>query len=233
MAVFYTLSPVPKLQFFDPLTSQPLNGGWLKWYRSGLGSLATVYKDSAGAAQWANPMQLDSSGRAVVYLDALSYAVEVYRNNNGAPGALIDTIDPVSSVAVSQSLITDIIPLGGAPSLGTTDAAYPAGATLDKILFGSNSPSFDSGSLVGTWALRAMLRSDDGASTVTLGLMNLSDGAPNTALVEITSTSAVGQFVTSGTITFPAAGAAKSYGLKLKVAAGFGQAWDAQLVRTA
>lgn len=224
-----TLTPSPWIQIFDPLTGQPANGALIETYLSGLGTPEFTFRDAALLVEQTNPVQCDAAGVAVIYLASKSYKFIVKR----ADGSTIRTIDPVSAVQLSESFITDIVPLGGSPALGTTDAAYPAGATLDKILFGTCVASIDSVNASGTWVLRGMLRSDSGVSAVTAALVNLSDGAPNTPLVEITSASAIGQLVTSAQIAFAAGGVGKDYAVKLKVAAGFGQAWDLELVRTA
>jgi hypothetical protein len=196
---------------------------------SGLSTPAPVYQDAALSVEHENPVECGADGVAVMYLGPVSYKFTEKRSN----GTLIRVVDPVSAIQLSASFVGDSIPLGGSPGLGTTDAAYPSGATLDKILFGSRVVPIDSANLVGTWALRAMLRSDDGVSLVSAALFNLSDGAPDTAMVTITSTSAIGQLQTSAAITFAAAGASKNYAVKLKVAGGFGQAWNLELVRTA
>lgn len=224
-----TLAPIGWYQIIDPLTGLPAGGAKIETRLSGTATNEPVYQDAALTVPHPQPVVCDAYGVVVIYLAAKSYKFTVKRSD----GSLIREIDPVSAVQLTSSLLTDMIPLGGAPSLGTTDAAYPAGATLDKVLFGSRIVPIDSANIVGTWALRAMLRSDNGASIVTLALVNLSDGAPDTAIVEITSTSAVGELITSAAVTFAAAGASKNYGIKLKVAGGFGQAWNAELVRTA
>lgn len=122
---------------------------------------------------------------------------------------------------------------GGSAGNPTTNASYPTGATFDKLSPNTDVVVFDSANLpAGTYKLQAMLAVDNVANTVTLGFFNLTDGSPNTPLVEITSTSATGAQVTSGSITLAAGGAAKTYGVKVKVSAGQGWAWGVRLIRT-
>lgn len=123
---------------------------------------------------------------------------------------------------------------GGSAQANISQAAYPAGATFDKLAPNTDVVVFDSAVLPqGTYKLQAMLQVDNGANTVTLGIMNLTDGAPNTALVEITSTSTTGEQKTSTGITFAAGGASKTYGIKIKVSGGNAWAWGIRLIRTA
>jgi hypothetical protein len=68
--------------------------------------------------------------------------------------------------------------------------------------------------------------------TVTAALVNLSDGSPDTPIVTIAGSSATGDRQVSSSITFAGSGAAKNYGIKVKVSAGSGRAWMFRLVRT-
>lgn len=114
---------------------------------------------------------------------------------------------------------TPVLPheFGGLASwIGTPLTSFPSGATFDKLAPNTDVVAFDSASLpAGTYKLQAVLAAEGGA-TVTLSLVNLSDGAPDTAIVSITSTSATGQQQTSSAITFATGGASKTYGVKVK-----------------
>lgn len=125
-----------------------------------------------------------------------------------------------------------IIPhyFGGDAGQPITQVAYPSGATYDKLAPNTDVVMFDFVSLPGgSYKLQAMLAED--AGTMTIGIFNLTD-APDAALAEISSTgTAAGELVQTAAITFAAAGATKTYGVKVKVSAGNGWAWGVRLVR--
>jgi hypothetical protein len=69
----YSLAPAIKQQFFDN-NGAPLAGGKLFTYQAGTSTPQPTYTDSSGAVENTNPVILDSSGRAAVWLDVeLSY----------------------------------------------------------------------------------------------------------------------------------------------------------------
>lgn len=236
-----TLSPYAFAQFCNN-SGVPLAAGLLYTYEAGTTTPATTYLDSTLTVgnQNTNPIILDSGGRCTIYLDASSYK---YILTDGVgynalipvsvvQGVVIDTQDNVQSTAVGQSGgLGEIYFMGGDFSSPITLTSYPSGATVDKLHIGSGIYSVDSADLPGTYSLQAMLIGNGG--TVTLALVNLSDGAPDTPLVTITSTSTTGELKTSSSITFAASGTSKSYGIKAKVSAGFGLAWSAKITRTA
>ena len=80
-----------------------------------------------------------------------------------------------------------------------------------------------------------MLKTSNASHAATLALVNLSDGSPETAIVEITSTNTTGEIKTSGAITFPAGGSGKNLATKLKSAhtSAYVTSWGIELVRTA
>lgn len=117
--------------------------------------------------------------------------------------------------------------------------AYPAGATFDKLAPGTGVIYIDSADLQGgTFALEAILKVWNGTAKPKIALFNLTDGAPNTVCagseVEGSAGNTTGERVRSGSITFAAAGAPKTYGVKVKTdeAAGEVSAWGIRLVRT-
>lgn len=68
-----SLSPAPKLQFFGS-DGLPLAGGLLYTYAAGTTTPLATYTDYTGATQNTNPIVLDSSGQASVWLpDTTSY----------------------------------------------------------------------------------------------------------------------------------------------------------------
>ena len=87
-----------------------------------------------------------------------------------------------------------------------------------------------------TIKLFAVLKISNVLGTVSLSLVNLTDGAPDTPLTNgtITSQSATGAYVESGSITIPA-GTNKDFGVKLKTdnASYSAFAWCVGLKKTA
>ena len=67
-----TISPVPFLQFIDA-NGAPLAGGKLYTYAAGTTTPLATYTTYAGTTPNANPVILDSAGRASVWLGAGSY----------------------------------------------------------------------------------------------------------------------------------------------------------------
>jgi hypothetical protein len=69
------------------------------------------------------------------------------------------------------------------------------------------------------------------AGTLSVAIVNLSDGAPDVPLAVATFTSTTGESAQSGAITFAAAGADKTYAIKTKVSANSGEAWMIRVTR--
>lgn len=222
-----TLSPVGKQQFFDD-NGAVLNGGKLYTYQAGTVTPATTYSDVDLTTPNANPIILDAAGRCTIYLAASSYKYVLKTSAD----VTVWTQDNIQSYAVGQSGgLGEIFTLGGAADSPITSATYPAGATFDKLHAESAVYSVDSVNLPGTYALECMCIGSGG--TLTVALVNISDGSPDTPLVSVTSTSTTGERKVSSAITFAASGADKQYGLKVKQSAGVGYAWGAKIVRTA
>lgn len=117
--------------------------------------------------------------------------------------------------------------------------AYPAGATLNKIVPGSGLWLVDSASLTtGTFVLEAIAKVQSAGARAKVCLVNLDEGAPDTALVgsEITFTAdeTVGERKRSSTITFPTAGTARQLAAKVTCnSTSIGAAaWGIRIVRT-
>lgn len=223
----YTLTPYAFPQEMDN-NGTPLAGGLLYTYAAGTTTAATTYSTATGTPN-ANPIVLDSAGRYVVYLDALSYKFIL----KDSTGVTIKTQDNVTSTgAGAAGGLGEIFSFGGDPNAGITTTSYPSGATFDMLHPGTAVFSEDSANLVGTYVIQATGKQDT-SGTLTVAIVNLSDGAPDTPLATLTITSLTGALGTSGAITFGAAGVAKSYGIKSKVSANTGFAYGIHLVRTA
>ena len=96
-----SLSPPPKLQFFDA-NGDPLVGGLLYTYEAGTTTPLTSYTDSTGVSLNTNPITLDSRGEANVWLGTASYKLALYTS----AGVLIWTVDNISTNGSNLS-VTD------------------------------------------------------------------------------------------------------------------------------
>jgi hypothetical protein len=86
-----SLSPTPKLQFFDA-NGAPLAGGLLYTYEAGTTTPLATYTDSTGNFANTNPIVLDSRGEANVWLGAAIYKFALYTS----AGVLIWTVDNIN-----------------------------------------------------------------------------------------------------------------------------------------
>lgn len=229
-----TLSPLfwKAYTFVDP-AGVPYAGGFLYTYASGTSTPATTYTTIAldPAAVNTNPIVLNSAGRVPqpIYLPAATFKYVL----KDALGNTIATEDDIPSTGLASVTIGSTINwMGGDPNSPITATAIPSGTTFDKCAAGSSWAFIDSANLAGTFALEGMMLAS--AGTVTASLVNLTDGAPDTPLVSISSTSATGDRQRSTAITFASAGASKAYAVKVYHSTGapaYGLVWACQLVR--
>lgn len=89
-----TLSPPPKLQFFDSY-GNPLSGGLLYSYTAGTSTPLATYNDASGTTFNTNPVILDSRGEANVWLGSSAYKFKLATATN----VDIWTVDNITSVA--------------------------------------------------------------------------------------------------------------------------------------
>jgi len=107
-----TLSPVPKLQFFDA-NGAPLVGGKLYSYTAGTTSPLATYVDSAGTTTNTNPVILDSRGEANVWLGAATYKLALYSATNVLIWTVDDITDTLAVLAASGgSALVGFLPAG-------------------------------------------------------------------------------------------------------------------------
>jgi hypothetical protein len=107
-----TISPVPFLQFIDA-NGAPLAGGKLYTYVAGTTTPLATYTTYTGATPNANPVILDSAGRASVWLGVGSYKfvltdsvnVLVYTTDN-IVNAGIGTMQPAVVATQGQTAVT-------------------------------------------------------------------------------------------------------------------------------
>jgi hypothetical protein len=222
-----TLAPYAFPQALDD-NGFPLDGGFLWTYAAGLvGTLATTWQDADLTVPNTNPIVLSAGGRYKIYLAATSYKFIL----TDALGVVIDSTDPVGSVGLTQSGVYTIFNFGGDPTSPIT-TGYPLGPTFASCHAGTAIYPLDSANLApGTYKLQGMALSTLGAAIVTVALVNLTDGAPDTPIIEMSGSNAAGNVITSGPITFAAGGSVKNYGIKAKVDTGSGFAWAIQLVK--
>lgn len=228
-----TLSPVGQQQFFTD-AGVVLNGGVLYFYLSGTSTPTPVYSDAALLVPYGTSVTLNSAGRVPggLYLNPSVGAYKlIVKDSSGV--TVGNTIDPLTATNAGTSGLGEIYVFGGNPSSPVTATSYPSGATFDKLQPGTAVFHQDSGSLAsGTYVIEAMGVVSAGA-TLTVAIVDLDDGAPDTPLATLTITSTTGARAQSGAITFAAAGTAKNYGIKTKVDTGTGFAWGSRLMRTA
>lgn len=226
-----TLMPAPFLTILDAV-GVAVSGGTVEFFASGTSAHQPAYSDAALTTPLANPASADSAGRLVAYLSATSYKLTI----RDAAGVLIRTVDPVTSTGSSGTGLVgaqlgDVFVFGGDPTSPVTAVAYPAGPSYDKLHAGTAVFIFDSGTLApGTYIIEAT-GVMNAAGTLSVALVNLSDGAPDTPIATATLTSTTGEVATSGAIAFAAAGAGKGYGIKTKVSANSGEVWGVRLFR--
>ena len=91
------------MQFFDS-NGDPLSGGKLYTYSAGTTTPKATYTDEGGATSNANPVVLDSAGRAVVFLTG-SYKFRL----EDSLGNLIRETDNVTAFSVQSSTVDNII----------------------------------------------------------------------------------------------------------------------------
>jgi hypothetical protein len=223
-----SIMPSPVFTGWDT-NGNPLAGGKLYVYLAGTNTPATVYSDVNLTVPLSNPVILDSAGRATVFLPSGSFKFAL----NSSADVTQWTVDNVQAVHTNQGQLGEVFVFGGDPNSVAQATSYPSGTTFDKCHAGTSIWNVDSSTLPsGTYVLEGMLMGISGGS-ITLGLVNLSDGAPDTALVEIASGNMAGARVRSSTITFAAAGSSKDYAIKSKVNSGGGFGWGVRVLRTA
>ena len=97
-----SLSPTPKLQFFD-LNGAPLSGGLLYTYAAGTTTPLTSYTDSTGNIANTNPIVLDSRGEANVWLSGAIYKFALYTSVS----VLIWTVDNINGSTFASNATGD------------------------------------------------------------------------------------------------------------------------------
>ncbi len=222
------LSPYEQRQYSGD-DGVPLDGGFVYVQLSGTSTPATTYSSATGT-QNTYPIQLDSGGRCIIYLDpAHAYKFSVTDALGNPVG---NTIDPVNAINAGTAGLGEIFVFGSNSSALISNTSYASGATFDKLQPGSAVYPIDSAALAaGIYVIQAT-GVMNAAGTLTVAIVNLSDGAPDTPLATATITSLTGAVAQSGAISFGLPGSVKQFGIKCKVSANTGFLISVALVRT-
>ncbi len=122
-----TVAPFPYHQFFNN-SGTVANGALLFTYTAGTTTKLTTYSDEAGASANANPIVLDSAGRARIFLSAASYKFTLAPSTDSdPPTSAIWTIDSVAATP-SFNVNLDISGTAGA-ALSANDCVYLSDGT--------------------------------------------------------------------------------------------------------
>ena len=120
MAVIYT----PHFIQFNDDDGNPLSGGKLYTYAAGTTTPQATYTDAGGLTQNANPVVLDSSGRATVFLSG-SYKFRL----EDSLGNLIEETDNITAFATGESGVDDIVANFTEDAIAATDSIIFADAS--------------------------------------------------------------------------------------------------------
>ncbi len=212
----------------------PVNGGRLYTYLSGTTTPASIYTDANLAVAYAFPAVSDSLGRIGYYMDPALGNLKFQQTDAddvpiGFNGGFVDPVGPTNAGVGIGAIIYDFNANSAASIVNTS---YTSGAGFDKCQPGSSPWMVDPASLSGTYVLEltgVMVTS----GTLTLALVNLTDGAPDTPIATATLSSLTGATAQSAAITFPVSGATRNFGIKPKVSANSGFVIGARIVKTA
>jgi hypothetical protein len=126
-----TLAPMPKLQLFNSTGTAPAAGYKLFTYVAGSSTKLATYTDNLFAGANANPIILDSAGRATVFLPELSYKfVLALPTDSDPPTSPIWTVDGIQGVPQQAGntdvagIAGEILAAGDIVYLGTADGKW-------------------------------------------------------------------------------------------------------------
>lgn len=102
------LLPPPYAQFYDN-SGNPLSGGKVYFYNTGTTTKGPVYKDPEGLTRHKNPVELDDSGRAIIYLDtSATYDIELYEMGSNATFRTLEGVKAAQSISMQSTHVSDI-----------------------------------------------------------------------------------------------------------------------------
>ena len=165
----YTPIPVPKMQFFDN-AGDPCNACKLYTYVINTSTTSSTFTDYTGATANANPVVMDSSGRATIFFSsAVNYRMVLkdstdattYFDIQGVRFAAVDQINGTANqVAVSANTGSVTVSLTGPHNFTTL--------TSNGVLYGA-----------GTSAIAATAASSAGSSVLTSSTAGAAPGFTN------------------------------------------------------
>lgn len=182
-----SLLPVPNQQFLDA-NGDPLSGGKLYFYEPGTATPKSVYGNSDGTTTLTNPVILDSTGRANVWLNG--YYKIILKNS---VDTTIYTVDNISSQYSDQLtnyqfiLQNDVLTYISATQFSVPDdrtVEYAVGRRIRAVvtagtIYGTITASSSGGTPVITtvtclWDSGSL---DSGLSAISTGVLSIVDGA--------------------------------------------------------
>jgi hypothetical protein len=128
-----TVSPVPQLQFFDN-NGKPLSGGQLCTYAAGTTTPLTSYQNANGTPN-TNPIVLDASGRANVWIGIVAYKFVLRAKGspmNCTAGTVLYTVDGV--IDQGFKLRSDLSASNGSGNIGYQPAGGTVPVTVGDVL---------------------------------------------------------------------------------------------------
>ena len=123
-----SLSTPPYQQFYDA-NGDPLSGGKIYTYLAGTTTPRATYTDQGGLTQSANPIILDSAGRAEFWLDDSAAYKFVVKDSSDVTIHTTDNVQPFPAIAISSAAWTAYSPTvstggGSIATLGTVTGRY-------------------------------------------------------------------------------------------------------------
>jgi len=100
-----TLTPFPKIQFFDD-NGDPLAGGKVYTYEQGTTTPLATYQDEAETTPNTNPVILDSSGRALIWLGSADYTFVIHNSSDVLQSSGGDVTSNAASLALKADLVS-------------------------------------------------------------------------------------------------------------------------------
>ena len=133
---------------FTTQTGQPLSGGCIYTYQGGTTTPQSTYTDYTGGTANTNPVILDTTGSAVMWLGANFYKFVAYSAGgyNCASGGFQWTVDQIPGDAflngtISGATITNPTITGGTDSGTAIDSAVVTGSSIDGSAIGATTPA--------------------------------------------------------------------------------------------
>ena len=133
---------------FQTATGQPLSGGCIYTYQGGTTTPQATYMDSTGSTPNTNPVVLDTTGSAVMWLGANSYKFAAYSAGgfHCSSGSLQWTVDQVPGNAflngtITGDTITNPTITGGTDSGTSVSSAVITASSINGSAIGSTTPA--------------------------------------------------------------------------------------------